>query len=104
MFSRTEPYRQEIENGLVLRSLGDENDIERIAAFNGAIHGEGVAALTRELVLHHPNTRPEGWLFIEDETEHKIVSSLCLIPWTWRYEDVEPVSYTHLTLPTSDLV
>ncbi len=89
MFSRTEPYRQEIENGLVLRSLGDENDIERIAAFNGAIHGEGVAALTRELVLHHPNTRPEGWLFIEDETEHKIVSSLCLIPWTWRYEDVE---------------
>lgn len=89
MFAQTEPYRQELGNGLVLRSLGDENDIERLAAFNGAIHGEGVAALTRELVLHHPNTKPEGWLFIEDETENKIVSSLCLIPWTWRYEEVE---------------
>jgi hypothetical protein len=88
MFAPAEPYRKELGSGLILKSLTDERDIERLAAFNGTIHGKGVTAMTRALIFHHPNTRPEHWLFVEDESTDQVVSSLCLIPWTWRYEDV----------------
>jgi predicted N-acetyltransferase YhbS len=67
----------------------DAEDVERLAAFNGSIHDEGVADLTRRLMIDHPHTRPEHWLFVEDEAAGQIVSSLCLIPWRWRYQDVE---------------
>jgi predicted acetyltransferase len=89
LFTQTEAYRKELGDNLVVKSLAYEKDIERLAAFNGTIHDEGVAAMTRELITHHPHTRPEHWLYVEDESTEQIVSSLCLIPWTWRYEDVE---------------
>lgn len=89
MFVPAKPYRRELDNNLTLKSVADERDAERLAAFNGIIHDEGVAAMARALIFHHPNTRPEHWLFVEDETTGQVVSSLCLIPWTWRYEDVE---------------
>jgi hypothetical protein len=72
----------------VLKSLCDGQDAERLAAFNGQIFGPMVTEMTRSLVYHHPATRPEHWLFVEDEASRQIVSSLCLIPWQWRYEDV----------------
>ena len=43
--------------------------------------------MTRALILHHPNTRPEHWLYVEDTTTGAIVSSLALIPWRWQFED-----------------
>ena len=89
LFSPTQSYRKELGNDLILKSVADERDVERLAAFNGIIHDEGVAAMTRELIHHHPHTRPEHWLFVEDESTAQIVSTLCLIPWTWRYEGVE---------------
>jgi hypothetical protein len=68
---------------------GTPEDVERLAAFNALIHGEpAVADMTRGLIQRHPNTRPEEWPFIEDESTGQIVSSLCLIPWTWHYEEV----------------
>jgi len=70
--------------GLTLRSVSGQADIERLAAFNALIHGELVDGMTRNLIVHHPHTRPEHWLFIDDEAG-RVVSSLCLIPWTWRY-------------------
>ena len=88
MLTRTTPYREELPNGLVLRSLSRAEDVERLAAFNGTIHGTGVADMTRELVLHHPDTRPEHWLYVEDSRKSEIVSSLCLIPWTLHYDTV----------------
>jgi hypothetical protein len=88
LLTRTTPYREELPNGLVLRSLSRAEDVERLAAFNGTIHGTGVADMTRELVLHHPDTRPEHWLYVEDSRKSEIVSSLCLIPWTLHYDTV----------------
>jgi hypothetical protein len=85
----TTRYRRTLNDGLVLKSVVDERDVERVAEFNGLIHGSGVADIARELILNHPDTRPEHWLYVEDEGTGQVVSSLCLIPWTWRYEDVE---------------
>jgi len=82
------PYQQSLEDGLVLRTAADERDVERVAEFNGAIHGPGVASMTHNLFIHHPNTRPKDLIFVEDERSGQVVSSLCLIPWNWCYEDV----------------
>ncbi len=89
MFSPAQSYSRPLGDGLVLRSLASPADVERLATFNAAVHkDEHAASLTRGLALHHPDSRPEHWLIIEDAATGQIVSSLCLIPWTWRYADV----------------
>jgi GNAT superfamily N-acetyltransferase len=88
MFSAVNLYTNSLGNGLILKSVGAPEDVERLAAFNRAIHGPEADDLTRNLLLHHPTMNPDYWLFVEDETTGAIVSSLCLIPWTWRFEDV----------------
>ena len=44
--------------------------------------------MTRNLFIHHPNTQKEDLIFVEDTQSGRVVSSLCLIPWTWHYEGV----------------
>lgn len=88
MFSPTTPAAQLLGDQLFLTSVASHKDIERLAEFNAQIHGPGIAPLTRSLILHHPDTRPEYWLFVEDRAAGRIVCSLALIPWTWRYDDV----------------
>jgi predicted N-acetyltransferase YhbS len=83
------PYCRPLEDGLVLCTAADEQDVARVAAFNGAIHSPEAAAMTRHLFNHHPNTRRDDLIFVVDEADGQIVSSLCLIPWIWRYEGVE---------------
>ena len=77
-----------LDDGLILRAVEDVEDVERLAAFNGLIHGPGVAAMTRSLIVDHPATRPEQWLFVQEHASRTIVSALCLLPWTLRYQDV----------------
>lgn len=75
---------------LVLRTAASEEDVERVAAFNSDVHGEEVdPTTTRNLFLHHPATRGRDLFFVTDEESGQVVSSLCLIPWTWRYGGVE---------------
>lgn len=84
MLTPTHPTARPLSDGLTLRSVADEADVERVAVFNALIHGPSIEGFTRNLILHHPLTRPEHWLFIDDDAG-RVVSSLCLIPWTWRY-------------------
>jgi hypothetical protein len=88
MLHTTTPINHPLGDNLTLKSVANENDVERVAAFNGHIHGEPVEGMTRELVLQHPTTHPEQWLFVEDTTTNTVVSALCLLPWQWRYENV----------------
>jgi predicted N-acetyltransferase YhbS len=79
-----------LEDGLILRTAKDEQDIERVAELTKAVfEGDEVDTLTRGLFLHHPKTNLDDLIFVQDEKSGKAVSTLCLIPWTWRYEDVE---------------
>ena len=90
MFASTVPTIQPLSDHLTLRSISAHAEIERLAAFNRAVHDEqNIDTLTRYLILHHPNAHPDYWLYVEDSATGEIVSSLCLIPWTWRYEEVE---------------
>jgi predicted N-acetyltransferase YhbS len=87
MLTPTTPCNLPLGNGLVLKSVRDTNDAERLSEFNAQPFGPSVGEMSRALMIHHPDTRPHHWLFIEDDN-HQIISSLALIPWTWRYEDV----------------
>jgi len=89
LIADTKPHFERIGDSLVMRTVADEEDVERVALFNGKIHGELVTGMTRNLFLYHPDTRPEDLVFVEDESSGEVVSSLCLIPWTWRYGEVE---------------
>jgi hypothetical protein len=89
LFSSAQPFSEAVAGGLLLRSLASPVDVGRLAVFNAAVHeDEHVAEVTRALILHHPASRPDYWLIVEDPATGHIVSSLCLIPWTWRYGDV----------------
>jgi len=83
MFITPKPYVQSLHNGFILRSVANQDDVERLIRFNDFIHGNGVDTMVRELIMKHPHTTPEDWFFIEKEG--KIISSLCLISWTWQF-------------------
>lgn len=88
MFTETQAYYRDLGSGLALQSVSQMQDVERVAALSGAIHGPVVANLTRELILNHPHTRPEHWLYVEDTASRQAVSITCLIPWTFQYGEI----------------
>ena len=83
------PYCQPLQDSLVLCTAAAEADVERVAAFNADLHGPTAAPFTYNLFIHHPHTRGQDLIFVVDEDTDQIVSSLCLIPWTWRFEGVD---------------
>lgn len=90
MLTSAPSYTETLSGTLILTHVNSPADVERLAAFNAQIHGDpGLEGMTRELILHHPHSRPEYWPFVEDTTTGQIVSSLCLIPWIWRIDGVE---------------
>lgn len=82
----------ELQNGLRLRQA-TKNDLKQVAKFNGLIHEEPdikgrIEAWTADLMGgSHPTTKAEDFLIVETEAG-EIVSSTCIIPQVWFYEDV----------------
>lgn len=79
---------QPLGDGLVMRTAVNADDVERVSRFNGVIHGQGVVGMTRNIFLHHPDTRGRDLIFVEEGGSGDVVSSLCLIPWTVSYDGV----------------
>lgn len=83
------PCRRELGDGLVLKTAANSEDIERVAqCHNVSFEEEAIGEFCRTLFLYHPSTQHSDLIFVEDEKTGEVVSSLCLIPWQWRYEDV----------------
>ena len=90
MFTNIQPYSKKLHNGLVMKSISSKEDVESLVSFNRLIHGEeSDARLIRTLIMEHPYTKPDYFIFIEEESDKKIVSSLCLIPWIWQFKDIK---------------
>lgn len=74
---------------LELRAAQSEDDIERLAAFHGSIHGPPLVDMSRALMRDHPQAgRPERWLYVADTAADQVVAGLSLIPWELRYGPV----------------
>ncbi len=85
---------QELGDGLVLR-LATPTDTEALAKFNACILAggdeppESLAIWTRDLMSgRHPTVTAADFVLVEDAKTTKIVSSICLIPQMWAYEDI----------------
>jgi predicted N-acetyltransferase YhbS len=78
--------RENLGNGLILRSVRDERDAERFIALNASVTGEG--SICDRLLHHHPRTNHDDYLIVENERTGEVVSTTCLIPWQCRYQNV----------------
>ncbi len=88
---------KDFENGLILRHASSK-DIEALVAFNARIHSEAgpeepdekIGAWVRDLLTKpHPTTSMDDFTIVEDPASGEIVSSMNLIPQTWRYAGIE---------------
>ncbi len=85
---------QALGDGLLLR-LATPDDIEAVADFNARFlpdedeSPEPLKIWTRDLMSgQHPTTSVSDFVVVEDTNTHQIVSSMCLIPQVWVYEDI----------------
>src|SRR5262245_49805561 len=81
----------EVENlgdGLILRSVRDERDIERYVVLHTAVVSEAEGITCANLMRYHPEISYRDFLIVEDQQTGELASTICLIPWRCRYEDV----------------
>jgi hypothetical protein len=83
-------------DGLVLRSAGAA-DVDRVTDFTARIHGppdqagvgEQLGTAVRSLMTGRtPRVGAEDFLVVEDTRDGAVVSSLCVIRQSWRYQGV----------------
>jgi hypothetical protein len=88
---------RDLGDGLTLRRPAPADE-ERLVAFQATVHtGDGPAdigaragAWCRDLLTTpHPTLTLDDYVLVEDRATGEIVSSLCIIPQTWRYGSVE---------------
>lgn len=88
MVRTTRPIQQRLSEQLLLRSVRDEADVARCAAFVGQTM-RAISGITCERLLqHHPAVRYDDFLLVEDEASGEVVSTTCLIPWHCQFDGV----------------
>jgi hypothetical protein len=86
---------KKLDSGLALRTAAGLDDIERVAQFNGLIHGPELAITVRRLLRDYTGMDDRDIIFVEDVATGEIVSSLLLLPWT--------LSYSGVSLPVGEM-
>ena len=82
-------YEENLEDKLILRSLRDNADRERFAAFNAACNNPYEGATCACLLHHHPQTTLDDYWLVEDASTGEVVSTTCLLPWVCRFDGIE---------------
>jgi len=66
-----------------------EEEIEAIITLNREVHqDETLVTYIRQIFLDYPRKSETLWLYIKDNKENKLVSSICLVPLEWQIEDI----------------
>jgi len=79
--------RKDLDDGLVIKTADDQADVERVMALDCVVFDDKVGALCQQLFTNHPDIPISNLIFVEDESKGEIVSTLCLIPWKWKYDE-----------------
>lgn len=79
---------KDLGQGLALRTAAGPDDMERVAQFNGLIHGPELAIAVRRLLRDYANLDGRDIIFVEEVATGEVVSSLLLLPWTLSYRGV----------------
>jgi len=65
-----------------------DEEIEAIIKLNMEIHQDEVLkTFIRQIFLEYPRKSEILWLYIKDDKENELVSSICLVPLEWQIED-----------------
>ena len=95
MTTKQNKLLRDLGNGLIMRRSTPE-DADALSAFNAMIHGDDeadgkrVSAWTRDLLTRpHPTFHVDDFTIVEEASTGQMVSSLNLIPQTWRYEGID---------------
>ena len=81
-------YEEQLGDGLVLRTVRDEHDVERYVALSRAVVSETEGGLAERVLRHRPGQTWDDFVLVEDTRTGEVVSTTCLMPWRVRYEDV----------------
>lgn len=77
---------QPLAEGLILRGVETDADVEKVAAVNADVHGSEEGRIVRHWLFEgHPNIARGDWLYVEDAATQQAAATLCLIPTVWRY-------------------
>jgi hypothetical protein len=88
---------KKISDNLIIRRA-TSLDTQALVKFNGRVHAEpdsdepfkAIEIWVHDLMTQpHPTFDPKDFTIVEDIRSGKIVSSLCLINQTWRYDGIE---------------
>ncbi len=82
------PYEERLGDGLILRSVRDERDIQRYVELGARIWDARTAWTSDCLLHHHPEVTYGDFQYVEDERTGEMVSCTCLIPWQATFEQV----------------
>lgn len=80
--------KESIGQGITLRTVCDERDIERYAAFHTTYEKPLWGITCDYLLRYHPEMSYDDFLMVEDESTGELISTTCIIPWRCRFEDV----------------
>ena len=83
------PYQKSLGNGMTMRSVRDERDIEHYSAFHFDLFHNTECVTVDRLLRYHPEITYEDFYFVEDESNGRIAATVCLVPWHCRFDEVE---------------
>ena len=80
--------RRDLGDGLPMRAARSEADVARLAIAHESFGEAELEPLTLDLLRHRPHVSWDDFIVVEDTNSGDLVSSICLLPETWAYEDV----------------
>ncbi len=83
-------YSVKVDPHFSIHIAGDtEEELKAIINLNMEVHQKEVLeTFIRQIFLKHPRRREILWLYIKDDKENKLVSSICLSPLEWQIKDI----------------
>ena len=83
-------YCTKVDNQFSIHIAEDtEEEIEAIIILNREVHQDEILeTFIRQIFLEYPRKNEILWLYIKDDKENKLVSSICLAPLEWQIKDI----------------
>ncbi|MEJ2295965.1 MAG: GNAT family N-acetyltransferase [Candidatus Lokiarchaeota archaeon] len=84
-------YSRKLDNRFSIHIAGNiEEELNAILKFNNQLHsGEEIVDYIKSFLSEYPRNNEIYWIYIKDNKTGTIVSSLCLSPMEWQFENIE---------------
>jgi predicted N-acetyltransferase YhbS len=79
---------EDLGDGLVIRTLRTEDEIAQYCQIQAEAFSPSTGTSTENLIRHHPETCRADFIFVEDQKNNRMASTLCLIPWQCQFEGI----------------